>query len=130
VSVEVDAKPDLAAHEEVLRLNLPQVARKLTDLLGGRLVAYVGGVKETRAVRQWIEGDRQPQGDTEARLREALIVAIMLSKKEKVGTIQAWFQGLNPLLDDRSPARLLRDGDLAKIGPEVRSAARAFLIAG
>jgi hypothetical protein len=43
---------------------------------------------------------------------------------------QAWFQGLNPQLDDRSPARLLREGDLDEVGPLVVSAARAFLVGG
>jgi hypothetical protein len=125
-----EAKPDLAAYQQVMRMSMPEVAANLVELLGGRLVAYLGGVKETRAVKQWIAGDRQPQGDAADRLREALTIAIMLASKEHKSTIQAWFQGLNPQLDDRGPARLLRDGDLQKIGPEVRSAARAFLIAG
>jgi hypothetical protein len=44
--------------------------------------------------------------------------------------VQAWFQGLNPHLDDRSPARLLREGDLAEVGPMVLAAARAFQVGG
>jgi len=124
------ARPDLIAHQQVLRMSIPEVAAKLADILGGRLTAYLGGVKETRAVKQWISGERLPQGNGLERLREALTIAVLLSSKEDKGTIQAWFQGLNPQLDDRSPARLLRDGDLQKIGPEVRSAARTFLIAG
>ena len=43
---------------------------------------------------------------------------------------QAWFQGLNPQLGDRSPLRLLREGDLDEVGPEVIGAARAFLAGG
>jgi hypothetical protein len=43
---------------------------------------------------------------------------------------QAWMQGLNPQLDDRSPARLLREGDVDEVGPAVIGAARAFLIGG
>jgi hypothetical protein len=43
---------------------------------------------------------------------------------------RAWFQGLNPQLDDRSPARLLREGDVDEIGPEVIAAERAFLVGG
>jgi len=38
--------------------------------------------------------------------------------------------GLNPQLDDRSPARLLRDGDLDDAGPKVLTAARAFAATG
>ena len=40
--------------------------------------------------------------------------------------VQAWMQGLNPILGERSPARLLRDGDLEQDGPRVLDAARAF----
>jgi len=43
---------------------------------------------------------------------------------------RAWFQGLNPQLSDRSSARLLREGDLDEVGPEVVGAARAFLAGG
>ena len=48
-----NARPDLAAHQQVVRLDAREVARQLVDLLGARLVAYLGGVGETRAVRQW-----------------------------------------------------------------------------
>ena len=37
---------------------------------------------------------------------------------------------LNPQLDDRSPARLLREGELDDVGPAVTAAARAFLVGG
>jgi hypothetical protein len=33
-------------------------------------------------------------------------------------------------LDDRSPARLLREGTLDETGPQVLAAARAFLVGG
>ena len=54
----------------------------------------------------------------------------MLAEAESPAIAQAWMQGLNPQLDDRSPARLLRDGDLDDIGPAVVGAARAFLVGG
>ena len=43
---------------------------------------------------------------------------------------RAWFQGLNPQLEDRSPARLLREGDIDDVGPQVIAAERAFLVGG
>jgi hypothetical protein len=125
-----NARPDLAAHQQVVRLDAREVARQLVDLLGARLVAYLGGVGETRAVRQWLDGGRDMRSDAEARLREALTVALTIASREEPRTVQAWFQGLNPQLDDRSPARLLRDGELGEVGPEVRHAARAFVVGG
>jgi hypothetical protein len=38
--------------------------------------------------------------------------------------------GVNPILGDRVPIRVLREGDLAEVGPEIMGAARAFLAGG
>ena len=57
-----------------------------------------------------------------------LQVALLLSEQDSPRVVQAWFQGLNPHLEDRSPARLLRDGELDEVGPLVLAAARAFLV--
>jgi len=106
------------------------VADELRRVLGARLSAYIGGVKETRAVHEWAEGGRQPSETTQRRLRTALQVAKMIERVDGPEVAQAWFQGLNPQLDDRSPARLLREGDLDEVGPLVIAAARAFLVGG
>lgn len=103
------------------------VVRELRELLTPRLVAYIAGVRETRAVHQWADGTRAVKSDdVERRLRLALRIALVLREREEPRVIRAWFQGLNPRLDDRSAARLLRDGDLDEIGPVVLAAARAF----
>jgi hypothetical protein len=87
-------------------------------------------VRETRAVHQWADEAREPSDAVQQRLRVALQVAAMLSEEESPRIAQAWMQGLNPQLDDRSPARLLREGDLQEVGPAVIGAARAFLVGG
>jgi hypothetical protein len=102
----------------------------LRELLGARLTAYIGSVSETRAVRQWAEGQRAPGELAQQRLRIALQVALVLADVDGREVTQAWFQGLNPQLDDRSPARLLRDGEIDEAGPAVIAAARAFLVGG
>jgi hypothetical protein len=125
-----DARPDLAAHTHAMRASFPEVAAKLRELLGARLVAYLGGVRETRAVHQWADENRQPRAGIQQRLRLALQVALPIAEADGKEIAQAWFQGLNPQLDDRSPARMLRDGDFEEAGPAVIAAARAFLIGG
>jgi hypothetical protein len=45
-------------------------------------------------------------------LRFALRIALPIPNADSASIAQAWFQGLIPQLDDRAPARLLRDGDL------------------
>ena len=124
------AMPDLAAYEQSARLPFPAVVKELSQLLGAKLVAYLAGVRETRAVREWSSGKREPRDPIPQRLRVALQVAMLVAQRESPSVVQAWFQGLNPQLDDRSPARLLREGDLDTVGPEVLSAARAFTTGG
>jgi hypothetical protein len=123
-------RPDFAAHTRAVRASFPEVATELRSVLGGRLVAYLGSVRETRAVNQWAEGTREPSAEVQHRLRVALQVALTLAAADSPQIAQAWFQGLNPQLDDRSPARLLREGDVEEVGPSVIAAARAFLIGG
>jgi hypothetical protein len=125
------ARPDLQAHDSAIRAPFHVVARELTELLGARLVAYIAKVTETRAVHEWGAQGRGPKDASVApRLRLALQVALLIAQRDSHEVVQAWFQGLNPQLSDRSPARLLREGDLAEVGPEIVAAARAFMIGG
>lgn len=123
-------RPDLVAHAHSVRVPVPALVRELRELLGARLVAYVADVKETRAVHEWAEDGRTPNAATVRRLRVALQVALAIAEVDGHEVAQAWFQGLNPQLDDRSPARLLREGDLDEVGPAVIAASRAFLVGG
>lgn len=120
----------LQAYQDSIRLPVPELVRDLRDILGAKLVAYLGSVKETRAVRQWVDGDRQPSAETIHRLRFAYHVAALLVDSDDRAVVQAWFQGMNPQLDDVAPARLLREGLLDDTGPAVLAAARAFTSAG
>ena len=126
------ARGDLRAYEESVRLPTPELVERLRDLLGAKLVAYVGSVRETRAVRQWSDAadPRTPSADVVNRLRLAYRIAALLRERDSATVVQAWFQGMNPRLDDVAPARLLREGDLDQVGPEVLAAARAFAAAG
>lgn len=125
------ARPDLHAYNHALRVAPAQATQELVDILGARLVAYIAGVQEARAVREWASGERDfKRPETEMRLRHALHIAKFIADSETHHAAQSWFQGLNPQLDDRSPARLLREGDVDEIGPDIAAAARAFIIGG
>jgi hypothetical protein len=125
-----DSRPGLTAHTLAVRATFPEVVAQLRELVGPRLVAYLGSVRETRAVHQWADATREPSDAVQQRLRLALQVAAMLSEPESPRIAQAWMQGLNPQLDDRSPARLIREADPQEVGPAVIGAARAFLVGG
>ena len=125
-----EARPDLAAHTRAVRASFPELVSELRSVLGARLVACLGSVKETRAVHKWADGECEPSEEVRNRLRVALQVALPLADAESSEIAQAWFQGPNPQLDDRSPARVLREGEPDEVGPAVIAAARAFLIGG
>ena len=124
------ARPDLDAHVRATRSTFPEVVHDVRDILGAKLCAYLGSVNETRAVNQWADGSRAPSTNVQRRLRTALQAAAPIAEADSAAVAQAWFQGLNPQLDDRSPLRLLREGDLDEVGPDVIAAARAFLVSG
>lgn len=118
---------DQATHDASIRLKNAELVHALRDILGARLVAFLGDVRETRAVRQWADGVRKPSEDVLRRLRFALRVADLIQKCESAAIAQAWFTGLNPALDDQSPATLIRDGELDIVGPKVLAAAKALI---
>jgi hypothetical protein len=124
------SRPDLDAHARATRASFPEVAGELREGLGVRLVAYLAGVGETRAVNEWAEGKRTPGEETQMRLRFALRIMLPIVSADSPEIAQAWFQGLNPQLEDRSPARLLREGALDDVGPMIVAAQRAFLVGG
>ena len=113
-----------------MRSSLPELVAKLREIVGVRLVAYIGNVKSTRPVAQWAAGGHTP-GETDVdRLRLAYQIAALLRENNEAATVQSWFKGMNPSLDDMSPARVLREGDPAEVGPNVMAAAKAFAFIG
>jgi hypothetical protein len=122
-------RPELRAYDESLRLSFPDLVRGLADFIGRKLTAYVAGVKDVRALDRWINGG-QPYGDAERRLRLTFQIAYALAEHDSRSIVQAWLMGVNPVLGDRVPLRLLREGDIDVVGPEVMAAARAFIAGG
>lgn len=59
---------DYDAHVRATRATFPDVVRELQDIVGAKLCAYIGSVKETRAVHQWAEGVREPGVEVQRRL--------------------------------------------------------------
>lgn len=116
-------RSDFNAHDHVMGLPIRQVVRELVEILGSTTVAVIGGVKETRAVAQWMS-DREPQRPHV--LRFALQIALMLTSRQDREFAQAWFHAVNPRLSDRIPMLLLRDLSLDEVQQPLLSAARAF----
>ncbi|MEE6283213.1 hypothetical protein [Georgenia sp. MJ170] len=105
---------------------IAQIASYLNENLGPRLVAYMVG-KNTQTVARWARGAQQPpQPDVERRLRGAFQIFQHLVETDSRHVIRAWFIGMNPQLEDRSPAELVAEGELRA----AMAAARAFASGG
>ena len=112
------------AHAEAMSLSMPEVVERLVELLGATAVAAIMGVKETRAVQQWVSGQREPQRPHV--LRFALQLTLMICNLKSRELARAWFHGVNPAIDDQVPIALLRDEPLENIQFILMSAARTF----
>lgn len=115
-------------HHEIVQFSDAELAAHIRTGLGAKLAAYLGNVKETRAVRQWADGERSIRDPRVVqRYRVAAVVLGIVRTRAQADVAQAWFQGLNPILDDRSPLVVLKgsggDDDAAR---EALAAARAF----
>lgn len=110
------------------RIGTAELVHGLCQMLGAKLVAYLGAVEDTRTVRAWADpaDDSAPPDEVIERLRIAHQAVTLLNDKDNAPVIQAWFRGRNPLLDDVAPARVLRDGEVDVAGANLIAAARAF----
>lgn len=117
----------LEAHDESIRKDVPRIVSDLRVRLGAKLVAYIANVAETRAVREWAEGSRTPSPNTVRQLRGAYQVATLIDRSEGDGVAATWFQGMNPQLGDRSPARVLNEDRTEEACIRVLRAALSFV---
>jgi hypothetical protein len=114
------------AHREPVESSISDVVGYLREVLGQKLVAHIAGVSDPRTVARWAAGERAPRAEHEQRLRCAYQTFHLLLAEESPRTVRAWFLGLNPQLDDQSPAQSIREGDFR----DVLVAAKAFLAGG
>jgi hypothetical protein len=122
--------PEPSGRDEPAQLTSAEIVSGLREILGARLVAYISHASSTQPVGEWAEGTNEPAPETLERIRTAYSIALLLCKREGAATVQSWFQGMNPQLGDRAPARVLRDQPVEVVGAEVMAAARSFAYVG
>jgi len=133
-SAGINAMPEWAerairdALRRAARASSAEMASYLQGLFGQKLAAVITGIDDPKTVGRWVRG-QAPQEAHAARLRDAFHVAMLLEITESRETARAWFLGMNPDLDDWTPARVIAD-DPAKGGKRVMQAARNFLAYG
>lgn len=112
------------AHRNAVKTPFAELVQTMEELLGRQLLAYSANV-DPKTVARW-QGGQQPRKEAENRVRTAYQVAQLLLTREGEHTVRAWFIGLNPQLDDESPAQALRDDKLR----DVIVAAKSFTLGG
>jgi hypothetical protein len=96
------------AHRRETRTEISEIAAWLQQMFGRELTAIMAGIQTARTVGQWARGECEPQFSNELRLRNAYRVALLLIEGgETERTVRSWFTGMNPLLGDRAPARII-----------------------
>jgi hypothetical protein len=106
-----------------------EITQQLSQILGRKLTAYVGGAHAVRDVDQWIEG-AMPDDEAQKRLRFTYELVCLLAKTESRDEIQAWFTGMNPSLGDRAPLQCIRKCHLEQLRPKIFGAVTAFIVGG
>ena len=114
------------AHHHTVRAGVGEIAATMQRLLGQRLVAFMTGVDDPKAVGRWARGERAPRQEAERRLRAAHQIVALLTLADSEETARAWFIGMNPHFGDRAPFAIL--GERPEDAPRVLAAARAFVV--
>lgn len=122
----VTARRQAQAHRRSVQISTVDLLNTLVDKLGPSLVALIVN-KDRSSVARWVSQKSVPGNDD---VRRALMTSYqifqLLEGAESDHTIRAWFIGMNPQLDDQSPAEAISEGDHRG----VMAAARAFLSGG
>jgi hypothetical protein len=114
------------AHRTQVTFDIADIAAFLQETLGQKLVAFMANVKDAKTVGQWIKGEQSPREDSEKRLRTAFQIFHLLQDEESPHTVRAWMIGMNPQLDEESPAEAIREGRLK----DALIAAKAYVSGG
>lgn len=110
------------AHAKAIQADLADVVMRLSETLGNSLVAVMVG-RDAKTVGRWGAGSNVPGEREEALLRNTLQVVELLISVDSPSVARAWFMGMNPQLDDNSPAETVAEGRIR----DVMAAARLFV---
>ncbi|MFY9264925.1 MAG: hypothetical protein WAO61_05820 [Solirubrobacterales bacterium] len=119
------AKSAAQAHQASVDSTAQDIAKQLQEALGQKLVARMLNLKNPQTVGEWAAG-KQPRSGNEEGLRHIFQVYNVLSTADSRHTIRAWFVGLNPMLNDNAPARVISKGGFR----DVLTAAKSYVQTG
>ena len=102
---------------------IDHLAEWLEVTLGPRLVAYAVGVSPSD-VGRYASGEDVPAEDVARRLRDLYTATWFIASTDGPGSAHDWLTLPNPMLENRTPAELLREGESPE--PAWFSAATVF----
>lgn len=113
------------AHARAVEMGVSDIAAALQGQLGQALLGVIVN-KNARTLTRWANGAVRPPQASEQLLRDTFQVVELLTSAESADVARAWFMGMNPQLDDESPAEALSTGRAR----DVMAAARSFAAHG
>lgn len=107
----------IESHRKAVNASLEEMAATLVTSLGRVITAYIVGVRNPKTISRWASGEVASVRDrySEERLLAAFQIVRFLMEYEGVSTIRAFMLGMNPDLNDASPADRLREGDYKEV---------------
>ncbi len=93
---------------------ISQVVIDLCEVTSRQLVAVISQVSDGATITDWQNGTVQPKIGQKMRLLTLYNIVEFLREKVDDSSIHMFLTGMNPTLDDRTPALTIRDGDFAE----------------
>lgn len=118
--LDVDHELDLARSESQAAAPAT-IAAQLKAALGERLATFVLGADRDGLAGEPIDG--QPDVDEEHALRQVYAIYLVLAGRDSDEVIRAWLVGMNPMLGDEAPAKLLAERKFSSVMTAARSQA-------
>lgn len=115
-----------SAHTQSLGTSPQDIVRQLHAVLGRNVLALIVN-RSPRTIDRWVKDEdlRLDSGDDRT-VRNTYQIYTLLSTVEGDHTIRAWFMGMNPQLEEASPAEALAEDRFR----EVMASAKAFVTGG
>jgi hypothetical protein len=98
----------VTALKTVSTLDIRSVARELSERVGLKYLAAIGGVGATRVARRWLD-ETGPSPQKQDTLRAALQAIRAIATRYNDDGARAWLSSTNPNLSFRAPLVALRD---------------------
>jgi hypothetical protein len=105
----------IKAHRATVNRSISEMAKSLQEALGTALLMYMLDVKDPKTLTRWANGQVETIRNisVERKLRAIDQMVEVLLEVESPAVLRGWFLGMNPTLDDVSPAEAVRDGKLS-----------------